>query len=34
MGTQGHYDLKKFLSIESKYKNTKDIARRCSQKVY
>lgn len=34
MGTQGHHDLKKFLSMESKYENTKGIALRYSQKVY
>lgn len=34
MGIQGHHDLKKFLSIESKYKNIKDVALRYNQKVY
>lgn len=34
MGTQGRYDLKKFLSINSKYKKTQDIVLRYSQKVY
>lgn len=33
MGTQGYCDLKKFLSMDSKYKSTKEAALRYSQEV-
>lgn len=34
MGAQGHHDLKKLLSMDNKYKNSKEVALRYNHKVY